>query len=128
LFQKRKTNDYNKFVEENCGPGDTEIVVALVGVVHHPLHGGVVVLHLPSPLGSCSGGAAQDKPDAAPLAALPVVRRASKGGHGWPGALGADAAGREDARDEETRGVRHSRAVIAGSCDVWSEAAKQGGR
>lgn len=81
--------------------------MVLVGIAHHILHGSVVVLHLPALSGSGSEGAAQDKPNAAPPAAPAVVGRASEGDHGWPSATGADAAGWEDARGRETRGVRH---------------------
>jgi len=59
----------------------TEIVVVFVGVTHHPLHGGVIVLHPRAPLGSGRGrGSTQEDPKAPPVAPA-AAGTASDGRH-----------------------------------------------
>lgn len=82
--------------------------MVLVGVAHHPLHGAIVILHLPAPLSSGRGGAAQGKPSTPPVGPA-ATGSASNGGHGCLPAPDGDAAGRQTAGGGETGGARHGR-------------------
>ena len=85
--------------------------MVLVGVAHHPLHGGVVILHPPAPLSSGRGGGAAKEKAHTPPAGVAAAGSASNGGHGCPPAPGGGAAaGAQTARGGgETGGVRHGR-------------------
>ena len=85
--------------------------MVLVGVAHHPLHGGVVILHPPAPLSSGRGGGAAKEKAHAPPVGVAAAGSASNGGHGCPPAPGGGAAaGAQTARGGgETGGVRHGR-------------------
>lgn len=78
--------------------------MVFVWVPHHPLHGGVVVLHLPATpcSGRSGGGGAQERPGA-PQVNPAASGSAANGGH-WqhPPVPDAGAAGREAWRGGET--------------------------
>lgn len=96
-------------------------MVVFVGIAHHSLHGGVVVLH---PTASRRGGAAQENPRGTP----PPLAPASSGGHPAPS---SDGAARWESRGgRETRGGGHGGHVcrmLMYQCDDARERGKQKG-
>lgn len=94
-------------------------MVVFVGIAHHSLHGGVVVLHPSAPR---RGGAAQENPRGTP----PPLAPASSGGHPAPS---SDGAARWESRGgRKTRGGGHGGHVCRmwmWQCDDASEASRK---